>query len=191
MMRVRGPLGLVMMMVPVGVLLIAAALGTEPTPAPPAPPSSSAPGREAQLRERLSGARLAGSWRMTTTGEGAAAPLSEPREEVYTIGEVTHLGGEQWMITARIRYADRDATIPVPVRIVWAGDTPVITLDNLELPLLGRYTARVMVYGDFYSGVWFGAGYGGVMAGRVIPAGAAEASATPAPSPSASPAPSD
>ena len=75
--------------------------------------------------------------------------------------------GDKWIIQARIQYADKDITIPIMVRVVWAGDTPVITLDEMTLPFLGTYSARVMIYRDFYSGTWFGGCYGGVMSGQI------------------------
>ena len=34
--------------------------------------------------------------------------------------------------------------------------------------MLGVYSARVMFHKGFYSGVWYGANYGGVMSGRVV-----------------------
>jgi hypothetical protein len=161
--------------------------GAEPAPAASASPApSAAPPQDhiAGLRTRLTGAQFEGSWRVTSTVEGAREPLSEAHEETYLISDATHVSGEQWIISARIRYAEKDVTIPVPVRIVWAGDTPVITLDGANLPLLGTYSARVMVYKDFYSGVWLAAGHGGVMSGRIVRP-AAEPSASPVATPAA------
>ncbi len=43
-------------------------------------------------------------------------------------------------------------SLPVPVRIVWAEDTPIVTLTDVGLPLLGTYSARVMFFGRFYAG---------------------------------------
>jgi len=50
---------------------------------------------------------------------------------------------------------------------VWAGDTPVITLDNMTVPGFGAFTARVMIFEGRYTGIWDGAGHGGVMVGTI------------------------
>ena len=101
------------------------------------------------------------------TGDGG---LTAPQEDSYTITSATKLAGDFWVISARIRYGEIDVTLPVPVRVVWADDTPIITLDNLNLPGVGRYSARVVIFGGFYCGIWFCGekNYGGVMSGRVI-----------------------
>lgn len=133
----------------------------------PAAPDRAALERE--FEQTLTGATLVGIWQMTS-GEGLAgrAPLSEPRTEKYTISAVRKLDAERWAVTARIQFADKDVDIPVPVRVVWAEDVPIITLDELWLPMLGSYSARVMVHRGFYSGTWFGKDYGGVLSGQIV-----------------------
>lgn len=130
-------------------------------------------GREALEREferTLTGAVLTGTWQMT--GKGGLAdkgPLTQPKPEHYTITSVAKGLDDHWVITARIQFGDKDVHVPVPVRVVWAGDTPVIALDNVAIPLIGTYSARVMIYRDFYSGAWASdaKNYGGTMAGRI------------------------
>jgi hypothetical protein len=65
-------------------------------------------------------------------------------------------------------------TVPLELTVKWAGDTPVITLDELEIPGLGRFTARVLFHGRSYAGIWSGPGHGGQMYGRVVRAGEEE-----------------
>ncbi|MCC7292439.1 MAG: hypothetical protein IT449_10310 [Phycisphaerales bacterium] len=123
---------------------------------------------ENEFRDLLNGAVLTGSFRMIGKGMGREdATLSEPIVERYVIEEASKVLEDSWMIKARIQYGDKDVTVPVIVRVVWAGDTPVITLDQASIPLIGSYSARVMVYRGFYSGAWFGAGYSGVMSGQI------------------------
>lgn len=138
------------------------------SPRAAADPAASRADLEKNFRQMLAGSVLKGSWQMTR-GEGleGKAPLDEPREDTYTIDSVQKSGENYWVITARIQYADKDVRIPVPVRVEWAGDTPIIALDNIGLPGLGTYSARVMVYRNFYAGTWFGKGYGGVMSGQI------------------------
>lgn len=143
-----------------------------------APANASAEDRtelERRFRDDLRGVTLRGTWQMTQFGDGGAKPLGEARSESYAISSAEKDTDDYWIISARIQFGDKDVTLPVRVRVVWAGDTPVITLDDLDLPLLGRYSARVMIYRDFYSGTWFGAGYGGVMSGQIVRAAAAGA----------------
>lgn len=136
---------------------------------------SSQSARQAELenrfKEMLSGSVLKGTWQMVHGEEGkplAGKPLTEPRPEEYTISKVSKASDDYWIITARIKYADKDVNIPVTVRVVWAEDTPIITLDNMSLPGLGTYSARVMVYRDFYAGTWFGDCYGGILSGQIV-----------------------
>jgi hypothetical protein len=65
--------------------------------------------------------------------------------------------------------------------VEWAGDTPVITVDDLAVPMVGTYTARVLFLGERYVGIWYGSDHGGHMLGRVERADAAALeAATPA-----------
>ena len=88
-----------------------------------------------------------------------------PMKERYELGEVKHLDGELWLISARIKYADHDVSVPLTLPIRWAGDTPVITVDELSIPGLGTYTARVMIYRDHYAGFWTAGDHGGHLFG--------------------------
>jgi len=138
-----------------------------------APPKPAIPSRaelEKQFEEELTGATLNGVWQMT--GEGGLsgrADLTPPKPDQYIISKVAKVMDDYWVITARIQYADKDVNIPVPVRVIWAEDTAIITLNDLAMPLLGTYSARVMIHHGFYSGVWYSKSknYGGVMQGRI------------------------
>ncbi len=126
---------------------------------------------ERKFKESMSGAVLEGFWQMT--GEGGLSsvkPLTEPKPEKYFITDVAKVTGDDWVITARIVFGNKDVQIPVAVKVVWAGDTPIITIDDFPVPMIGTYSARVTIYRGFYSGVWLSneKNYGGVMAGRVV-----------------------
>lgn len=144
--------------------------------------------REQQFKEMLSGSMLKGTWQMVQGEPGqplTGKPLSSPRPEEYTISKVSKASDDYWVIVARIKYADKDVNIPVTVRVVWAEDTPIITLDNMSLPGLGTYSARVMVYRDFYAGTWFGDCYGGILSGQIIRADQRDTSGNTAEQPAA------
>jgi hypothetical protein len=122
-----------------------------PVAAQPKPETSSAPDRrelEKKFQESLSGATLVGSY--TVVGQTENKP---PKAERYTIVRVGRLG-ELWLLHARIQYGDKDVTVPIPLRVEWAGDTPVITMTDQTIPGLGTFTARVMFYRGQYAGTW-------------------------------------
>ncbi len=137
----------------------------------PVDPDSRRASNEKRFQDMLTGVVLRGTFQMTNAdGLKGQAPMTSPRPERYAIQSVVKSAVDTWIITARIQFADRDLPVPVPVRVVWAGDTPVITLDTMKIPLLGTYSARVVIHEGFYAGTWSGAGYGGVLSGQIIKA---------------------
>lgn len=125
--------------------------------------------REREFEQTLSHTVLKGTWQMTTLdGTRPKAPLGSAKTDRYTIDKVSKASGDYWVISARIQYADKDVTIPVTVRVTWAGDTPIIVLDKMALPGLGTYGARVVIDKPFYAGTWFGVNYGGVLSGEIV-----------------------
>lgn len=152
---------------------------TQPAASGPAgqvKPTGSAPGKadraalEKQFEESLRNVVFTGSWQMS----GDDKKLGAPRTDRYSIESAHKADGDWWVIKARIQYEDHDVTLPVRVRVVWAEDAPVITLDELNLPGLGVYSARVMVFRGYYAGTWFAPGHGGVMSGQILAAGEGE-----------------
>jgi hypothetical protein len=92
----------------------------------------------------------------------------EPRPEEYTITSAMKLPeGDVWLIKARIKYGDKDMTVPMPLEIKWAGDTPVITLTDLAIPGLGTFTSRVVIYDNRYAGTWQHGKVGGNLFGHI------------------------
>ena len=106
--------------------------------------------REAALAEMLGGATLEGS--VTVTGPGRDA--TQLAREKYTLGKVKKLDGKLWLIPTRIQYNDKDVELPITLPIEWAGDTPLVVVDNLGLPGFGTVSARVMFFADHYAGYW-------------------------------------
>ena len=101
----------------------------------------------AKLEKALTGT----TWTGQFTIDGGQGP---PSPESYVIGEVSHEGGNNWVINAQIKYGDRDISFPVPVQVRWAGRTPVITLDSVTIPPLGTFDARVLMRRGSYAGTW-------------------------------------
>jgi hypothetical protein len=138
---------------------------------------------DAELSKMLSGATLEGSFNTTGTGRDATRVSADK----YTLGEVKKLAGNMWTF----QYNFRGNVIPLPVPILWAGETPIVTIDNFSILGQGPYTARVMFFEDHYSGYWKHGDRGGNMFGVIhrakpaegaaAPAGAATPGATPTP----------
>ena len=117
---------------------------------------------EQRFQEMLSGVTLTGNF--TITGAEDSDTL---REEKYTITKVTKLSGAYWLFFARIQYGGRDVTVPLKLEVKWADDTPIITLTDLELPQLGTFTTRVIIYRGQYAGTWSSGKHGGHMFGII------------------------
>jgi hypothetical protein len=112
--------------------------------------------------DQLAGHTMVGSF--TIDGRNGDAP----KEERYEIGQVTKMQDDLWTIEARMKYGKVDARVPVPVNVNWAGDTPMISVTNLTIPLVGsEFSARVLFYGDRYAGTWQHGKVGGHMFGRL------------------------
>jgi hypothetical protein len=118
---------------------------------------------EAALAQMLSGATLEGSFTVSGAGRDAA----QLAREKYTLGEVKKLDRNLWLIPARIQYGDKDVQLPLSLPIEWAGDTPVVVVDNIGLPGFGSVSARVMFFADHYAGYWQHGQKGGNLFGTI------------------------
>ncbi len=103
---------------------------------------------EQEFAERMANSVLVGRFVI------AGSEDSVPRPERYEIEGVTKVGEDQWRFTARIQYGDTNITLPIVVTMLWAGDTPMVSLTDLTVPTLGTFTARVIFYRDRYAGTW-------------------------------------
>lgn len=128
---------------------------------PAAEPADAPAQREAALAKMLAGATLEGSF--TVSGREGGKLTSDK----YTLGEVKKLDGNNWLFPTRIQYEDKDFTLPLTLPIEWAGDTPVVVVDNVGMPGLGTFSARVLFFNDHYAGYWQHGEVGGTLFGRV------------------------
>ncbi len=127
-----------------------------------AKPALSAADLEAKFKMTLTNAVMDGRFCMLNDGK-----LGPDKEEKYTIVGVEKTAEGQWTISAKIQYGTVNFTAPVAVQVKWAGDTPVIIVDNIGFPGTAKYSARVMIYGDTYAGTWSGGDHGGLMHGVI------------------------
>lgn len=103
-----------------------------------------------KLSQTLTGAKMTGQF--TVVGKEDKAPAAEE----YTIVSAQKVDeGDVWLLKARIKYGGTDKTLPVPLEIQWAGDTPIITMTDMAIPGLGdKFSTRVVIYDGLYSGTW-------------------------------------
>jgi hypothetical protein len=118
--------------------------------------------RNKKLADYLTGAKLTGHFTV------AGKEMKELPAEEYTIVSAEKTDeGEYWLLRARIKYGGKDTTVPVPIEILWAGKTPVLTLDNITLPGLGTFSTRVVLNDDKYAGTWQHDKVGGHLFGTI------------------------
>jgi len=154
-------LGVVALLVATG-SVASAQEAKESKEAVPAKPKLSQEELEAKFKATLTKATMSGRWCGIKDGK-----LTPEKEDKYTIVSVNKLGGEAWIIHARIQYGNKDFVAPIPVFVKWAGDTPVITLDNIGMPGGNSYSARVLIYDKTYAGTWSGGDHAGLMNGII------------------------
>lgn len=131
-----------------------------------AAPLESLDARERAFAERMRNVVLTGHF----TIEGRERRDGLP--ERYAITSATKLDGDRWRFDVHMTYGSVDATLPVVVPIVWAGDTPMVSITDFEIPGLGdEFGARVVFYDERYAGTWDHGEYGGMMYGTISPAG--------------------
>ena len=118
---------------------------------------------ERDFTERMQNVVLVGHFTIEGRETGGGSP------ERYEIARVAKVGDDRWRFDVHMVYASVDVTLPVVVPIVWAGDTPVVSITDYTIPTLGTFTARVFFYDDRYGGSWQHGQFGGVMYGGIEP----------------------
>lgn len=137
-------------------------VAAEPASKDAAQPAATQDELNKKLAADLTNVKFIGSF--TVTGKEAEVP----KEEEYTITSALKLPEpDLWLLKARIKYGETDKVAPIPLEIKWAGDTPIITLTNLAIPMLGTFTSRVIIYEGRYAGTWQHGDVGGHLFGRI------------------------
>lgn len=98
-------------------------------------------------------------------------PMKDLNEERYEIVKVEKLPGDDdlWSLESRIKYGKHDVTVPMVLTIKWADQTPVIVMDQVLIPGLGTFSARVVFHDNKYAGTWTHGDKGGHLFGRIEP----------------------
>ena len=118
--------------------------------------------REMKLKKMLDGVTLVGHFTIANKRD------ARPREEKYSILGVKRLWGDIWTFHSHLQYGKTDMTLPIPLAVKWAGDTPVVTLNNTTIPGLGTFTARVLFHDGQYVGTWRHGKNWGQMYGTIV-----------------------
>ncbi|GDY07189.1 hypothetical protein LBMAG52_06750 [Planctomycetia bacterium] len=124
---------------------------------------------EKAFSERMTGTVLVGNYSVV------GKDLKPANPERYELKKVSKLADDLWVFEARIKYGQTDVTLPLTLRMIWAEDTPMISLTNANLPGLGAaFGARVIFHGDLYAGTWQHGKVGGHLWGTIQKAEAAK-----------------
>jgi len=117
---------------------------------------------EKEFAQRMENTVLVGFF---TVDSEQQEQLGKP--ERYEIRKVTKASGNTWIFQSRIKYGNVDVVLPILVPIQWAGDTPVVSMTDFNIPTMGTFTCRVMFYKDRYAGTWQHGKKGGHMWGKI------------------------
>jgi hypothetical protein len=123
----------------------------------PAKPDQAA--LEEAFAAKLTGSTLVGTF--SVDGREGAKP------DRYRMVSAKKVKGDDWIFTATMKLGDREVDLPIPIKVYWADDTPVMSLTDLTIPGMGTFTSRVMFYGDRYAGTWQHGDHGGTFAGLI------------------------
>lgn len=116
---------------------------------------------EQAFATKLTNAVMSGAFSVDGKETGSNKP------DRYQIVSAKKIKGDDWVVTAKMKVGQNQIDIPIPIKIYWANDTPVMSLTDLTIPGVGTFTARVMFYGDRYAGTWQHGEVGGHMWGLI------------------------
>jgi hypothetical protein len=114
---------------------------------------------EKEFADKLTDCTLVGTF--TIDGKEGTKP------DRYRIVSAKKVKGDDWIFTATMKFGDNVVDIPIPIKVYWADDTPVMSLTELTIPGMGTFTSRVMFYGDRYAGTWQHGDHGGTFSGLI------------------------
>jgi hypothetical protein len=116
---------------------------------------------EAEFSKLLTGATLVGNF--TTDSDEPVDPAKLLRPDRYELATVNKVKDNFWLFV----YVHKGVPIPLTMKILWAGKTPVLTLDEFTIAGMGTFSARLMFHGDRYAGTWQHGKVGGLMFGKI------------------------
>jgi hypothetical protein len=122
---------------------------------------ASLPELERQFTDRMQNVALVGQFTIAGREDRPGSP------ERYEITSVEKVDDDRWRFNARVQYGKLDVTLPITIPVLWVGDTPMISMTDVNIPTLGTFSVRLVFYGDRYAGTWQHDKVGGHMFGRI------------------------
>ena len=116
---------------------------------------------EAAFSKLLTGATLVGNF--TTDSDQPVDPAKLLRPDRYELATVNKVNDDFWLFV----YVHKGVPLPLTMKVLWAGKTPVLTLDEFTIAGMGTYSARLMFHGNRYAGTWQHGKAGGLMFGKI------------------------
>lgn len=133
----------------------------------PAPEKKKAPAAadraaaEQALSKMLTGATLIGNF--TIDAEKPVDPTQLLKPDRYELATVNKVKDDIWLFV----YVHKGVPIPLTLKVLWAGKTPVLTLDEFTIAGMGTFSARLMFHDQRYAGTWQHGNKGGLMFGKI------------------------
>lgn len=148
-------------------LVIASAMATTLLAADEKPGRPDQAALEKAFADKLSDSTLVGTF--TIDGKAGTKP------DRYRVVSAKKIKDADWVFTATMKVGEKEVDIPIPIKVYWADDTPVMSLTDLSIPGVGTFTSRVMFFGDRYAGTWQHGDHGGTFSGLIEKKAAADA----------------
>lgn len=116
---------------------------------------------EEAFAKLMTGATLVGNF--TVGNDGSVDPKTLLKPDRYELATVNKVKDEVWLFV----YVHKGVPIPLTMKVLWAGTTPVLTLDEFTIAGMGTFSARLMFHDDLYAGTWKHGLKGGLMFGKI------------------------
>jgi hypothetical protein len=116
---------------------------------------------EKAFSKLMTGATLVGNF--TVDNDGPVDPKTLLKPDRYELATVNKVKDDVWLFV----YVHKGVPIPLTMKVLWAGTTPVLTLDEFTIAGMGTFSARLMFHDDLYAGTWKHGQKGGLMFGRI------------------------
>lgn len=109
----------------------------------------------------LTGATLVGNF--TVDAGKPVDPTQLLKPDRYELATVNKVKDDTWLFV----YVHKGVPIPLTLKVLWAGTTPVLTLDEFTIAGMGTFSARLMFHDNRYAGTWQHGAKGGLMFGKI------------------------
>jgi hypothetical protein len=93
---------------------------------------------EDKFMAMLTKATLTGRWAPIKNGT-----LGEEKEDKYEIVSVGKVNGDSWVVNSKMKYGGREFVAPFPVKVRWAGDAAVLSVDICKCQVAKIHTRHV------------------------------------------------